>query len=125
MQELIHKHGAPMLVYLLCRALGLTQGEAAARAGFSRQAGSRREQDPCWPGALAAMQARLVEIDPILLPLLPDAYCAYQSALADGDKTLARDVIDRAFGKPGTRTTHKSTGGALPPLIVYERIDPD
>lgn len=123
LDALLQKHGPPTLLYLLCRALGLTKTESAKRAGFSRGTAYNREQEPYWPGAMAIIQARLSKVDPTLLPLLPDAIRAYQDALEEADKSAARDVLDRVFGKPGVRKAQSEQAGELPPLIVLKGVD--
>ncbi|MBN1284899.1 MAG: hypothetical protein JXB47_05855 [Anaerolineae bacterium] len=125
---LLETYGPPALVYLICRAVGLSRKESVGYAGFTEWTGRSRERAACWPGALAAMRARLREADPLLLPLLPETLRAYRTALEQDDRTVARDVLDRLFGKPGTRKTDAEAGdgdGASLPLIVYERVAGD
>lgn len=131
LDELLLRYGVPTLIYLLCRALGLSQRRAARWAGFSVTTGWRREQEPWWPRLLEAMRARLQRLDPapardveaLLRPLLPDAISAYERALDKADKAVARDVLDRVFGKPGTRKPEAGSLDELPPLLIYERTD--
>jgi hypothetical protein len=120
---LLSKHGAQTLLYLLLRALGQSQREAAGYAGFSHATGSNREQEAYWPGAMDAVRARLGEFDPVLLPLLPEAISAYQGALGQSNASAARDVLDRVFGKPGARSAKPDAARELPPLIVLKGID--
>ncbi len=122
LDELLQKHGLPTLVYLVCRALGLSVREASERAGFSRSTGYQREQQPWWPGLFEMVQARLQDADPALLALAPDAIRAYERALGQADKAVARDVLDRVFGKPSPRRPEDKTA-KQPPLLFYEQDD--
>jgi hypothetical protein len=121
LDALLQSYGPPTLLYLVCRALGLSMREAAARAGFSQRTGRKREREPWWPGLFAAVQARLRDADPTLLALVPEAIRTYEQALGEADRSVARDVLDRVFGRPRPRAERERAAEALPPLIVYER----
>lgn len=132
LDELLETHGPPTLVYLVCRALGLPARKAARWAGFSETTGRRREAEPWWPKLFEAMRGRLrhieatapPDVEQALLPLLPDAIHAYEQALDEADRSVARDVLDRLFGKPSTRPAKELPPQKLPPLLIYERVDP-
>lgn len=111
-------------IYAYFRVLGFSQGLAAARAGFHRTTGSRREAEPWWPDLLADVRAELIDDERKgLEPLAPKAWQVLQQRLDEGDADIAKYVIDRLYGKPLQRNENDNRSRAVVELSLTEVPD--
>ena len=111
---------AATMEYARYRSLGLTQNEAAKKAGFSRNTGARREREPGYDQLVQEFRRKFrEEEEEPLTALVPDAWRVIALALKDNDLSAAQYVIDRRYGKPVART-ELNAGGPIRLEVVWD-----
>lgn len=83
-------------------ARGLSNSQVAKKLGKDRRTIARILED--YPELVDEAVRAFVDPTSLLAPMLPKASRAYHWALEKGDTSVAKDVFDRAYGKPIVRT---------------------
>lgn len=84
---------------------GVRQAEACRRMGITTQTARRWRKEQWYPVVIQEETDKLLgNPNQVFSPMLPPAIGTYLTKLDENNFDVAKDVMDRLFGKPVTRT---------------------